>query len=315
MQCIYALRTGNELPFPVRSLASTAPKPSDKKPIGPIQPAQLLQRQFDFTLSLFVYQIWFLTEVARYAETDARNRASNHLPTAADLSVAVKIAGNELLWRILESPLYKAGVEQYKPQLIDSQDQIKAIYTQLTQSTEYAVYNTAEGRNRKSEKEIMEFIYNDLMLANEDWVGFVEEHFSNWDDDAEMLQLLVLHYLQKPGVVSLQEMIGAEKFTFAESLLTTTEEKLDQLNALINPKLRNWDPERLAHLDVILLQMGVCELLYFETIPPNVTINEYIDIAKAYSTHQSGQFVNGILDNIRKDLENENRLQKVAYKK
>jgi N utilization substance protein B len=83
---------------------------------------------------------------------------------------------------------------------------------------------------------------------------------------------------------------------------------------LIKPKLKNWDPDRIALLDMLLMQMGVCEFLFFETIPPKVTINEYIDLAKDYSTSQSGQFVNGILDNIHKDLVKENKMHKVAYK-
>ena len=72
-------------------------------------------------------------------------------------------------------------------------------------------------------------------------------------------------------------------------------EKNEHTLEMIKPKLNNWDAERIAALDLILLQMGVCEFLYFETIPTKVTINEYIDLAKAYSTPQSGQFVNGLL--------------------
>jgi N utilization substance protein B len=83
----------------------------------------------------------------------------------------------------------------------------------------------------------------------------------------------------------------------------------------IRPKLKNWDADRIAHLDMIIMKLGVCELLYFETIPAKVTINEYIDLAKEYSTTQSGQFVNGILDNIHKDLERDGQLRKVEYKK
>jgi N utilization substance protein B len=84
---------------------------------------------------------------------------------------------------------------------------------------------------------------------------------------------------------------------------------------MIKPKLKNWDADRIAVLDLIMIRMGVCELLYFETIPAKVTINEYIDIAKSYSTPQSGQFVNGILDSIHKDLLQEGRLKKVDFKK
>ena len=80
-------------------------------------------------------------------------------------------------------------------------------------------------------------------------------------------------------------------------------------------KTVGWDPERIALLDMVLMKMGVAEFLYFETIPPKVTINEYIDLAKDYSTSQSGQFVNGILDNIHKELVQEGKMQKVDYKK
>jgi N utilization substance protein B len=92
-------------------------------------------------------------------------------------------------------------------------------------------------------------------------------------------------------------------------------EKEKHLEGFIIPKLKNWDPERIAALDMIIMKLGVAEFLYFETIPPKVTINEYIDIAKEYSTQQSGQFVNGILDNIHKELVLQNKLHKTDFKK
>src|SRR5690242_16730715 len=97
--------------------------------------------------------------------------------------------------------------------------------------------------------------------------------------------------------------------------MQTVLEKGEHLQSLIIRKLRNWDPERIALLDMIMMKMGVAEFLYFETIPTKVTINEYIDLAKDYSTPQSGQFVNGILDNIHKDLVQQGKMQKVDYKK
>jgi N utilization substance protein B len=96
-------------------------------------------------------------------------------------------------------------------------------------------------------------------------------------------------------------------------LLTAIDKKEVTLN-ILKPKLNNWDMVRIALLDMIIMGLGVCEFLFFETIPVKVTINEYIDIAKEYSTPQSGQFVNGILDAIHKDLANEAKIEKVAYK-
>jgi N utilization substance protein B len=280
----------------------------------PGQATNILKKHFDDTIGLFTWLVYHLVETARYAETDARNRASKHLPSEADLNVSVKIAGNQVLWNILESEMYKASLGKFKPELRADPEWIRKLYLALADSTLYRIYNEAEGRDKKAEREIMEFIFSDLMLANEDFTQYTEDLFNNWDDDADMLRLLIFHFLQKPGSFKLAEMIGKEKADFAFHLLETVVERQEQLDALVKPKLRNWDPERLAQLDTILLQMGVCEFLYFETIPIKVTINEYIDLAKEYSTQQSGQFINGILDNIRKELEAEGQIHKVDFR-
>jgi N utilization substance protein B len=287
---------------------------NSEESLGPGQAAKLLNKQFEQTTALFTFLVYHLIETARFAETDSKNRASKHLPTEADLHVAVKIAGNTIMWNTLESEMYKKCLATYKPHLVTDADWIKKLYQNLANSTLYTIYNEAEGRDRKSETEIMEFIFNDLMLANEDFTQYVEDIFNNWDDDADMLRLLILHFMQKPKAFKQNEMVSKEKFDFAVSLLHTVMERRDQLDELIKPKLKNWDPERLAQLDTILLEMGVCEFLYFDTIPIKVTINEYIDLAKEYSTQQSGQFINGILDNIRKELETKNMIHKVAFK-
>lgn len=281
----------------------------------PGQASKLLRKQFDLSTGLFAFLAYHLVETARYAETDAKNKAGKHLPTEADLNVAVKVAGNTFLWKIMESEMYTQCIAQFKPQLSADIEWVRKLYNNLTSSTLYAIYNETQGRERKSEIEIMEFIFNDLMLANEDFTQYVEDLFNNWDDDADMLRLLILHFIQKPGTFKANEMISKEKFDFAVQLLETAHSRQQQLDELIKPKLKNWDPERLAQIDTILLEMGVCEFLYFETIPIKVTINEYIDLAKEYSTQQSGQFINGILDNIRKELESEGKIHKVDFSK
>ena len=161
---------------------------------------------------------------------------------------------------------------------------------------------------------MLEFIFSNLMLPNEDFITHVEEHFIHWDDDAEMMDQLVLNFLNKPAGVNFADILSKEKWEFAKGLLQTVIDKKDLSLELIKPKLKNWDAERIAALDLIILQMGVCEFLFFETIPTKVTINEYIDLAKDYSTVQSGQFVNGLLDNIHKELSAENKIVKKSYK-
>ena len=287
---------------------------SQEATVKPGDPLKLLQKHFDQTRQLFVYLIHFLTEVARYAETDARNRAGKHLPSREDLNVNIKLAGNELLWKILEQPSYLKVVKEDRPELLENTELLRKIYHQLVETDKYKQYITVAGRDKKEEKSLLEFIFNELMLPNEDFTSYVEETFTNWDDDADMLRLLLQNFLNKPATFNFQELISKEKWHFGKGLLETVIEKKEVTMEYIKPKLNNWDADRIAVLDMILMRMGVCEFLYFETIPPKVTINEYIDLAKEYSTPQSGQFVNGLLDNIHKDLVRDDKMHKVAFK-
>lgn len=287
----------------------------------PGEPQKILQAHFDQTRSLLIYLTWFLTEVARFAEKEAHKRASKHLPSAEDLNVNIKLAGNETLWKMLEDPALKDQFAKEKPELTlrsnqtDTTDMVRKIYLDLVETPVYKTYISQQAREKLEEKKIIEFILNDLMLANETFVSHIEENFSNWNDDGEMVVQLLAAYIQKPGTYNFNQLISPDKAQFARSLLQTVKDKAEHLQEIIIPKLKNWDPERIALLDMILMKMGVAEFLYFETIPPKVTINEYIDLAKDYSTQQSGQFVNGILDNIHKDLVQQGKMQKIDYKK
>jgi len=281
----------------------------------PGEPQKILQQHFSQTRSLLVYLTWFLTEVARYAETEAHKRAGKHLPSADDLNVNTKIAGNEVLWKMLEDPMLREQFEKEKPQQRTDGELTRKIYLELVETADYKNYIATRSRDKQEERKILEFILNDMMLANELFISHIEENFTNWNDDGEMLVQLLAGFIQKPGSLNFKQLLSPDKEEFAKNLLQTVMDKADHLQSIITPKLKNWDPERIAILDMLLMKMGLAEFLYFETIPPKVTINEYIDLAKDYSTVQSGQFVNGILDNIHKELVQQGKMQKVDYKK
>ena len=284
---------------------------------GEVKPGEavgILTKKIEQSRQILTYLVYFITEVARYSETDARQKASKHLPTTADLNINTKIAGNELLWKIVEEPTFKAAVAELKPQQIMDTELLKKIYLQLAASPEYTEYIEMQSREKKLEKEMLQFIFTNLMLPNEDFISHVEEQFIHWDDDAEMMDQLVLNFLHKPSHFNFTDILSKEKWEFAKSLLETVLTRNEICMELIKPKLKNWDADRIAALDLIILQMGVCEFLFFETIPTKVTINEYIDLAKDYSTIQSGQFVNGLLDNIHKELTAENKISKKSFK-
>ena len=281
----------------------------------PGEPVKLLQKHFEQSKELLIYLTYFLAEVASYSEKDSYQRRSKHPPTQADLNVNTKIAGNEIIWKIREEESFQTEAGRAKPEQRLDKDLVRKIYLQLADTPEYKAYTNSEERNSKGEKEILEFILDNLMLQNEIFVSHIEENFMNWSDDGDMVIQVLVGLLQKPGSVNFREMLTPDKWDFAKTLLTTVLDKAEHLESLIVPKLKNWDPERIAALDMIIMKMGVAEFLYFETIPPKVTINEYIDISKDYSTGQSGQFVNGILDNIHKELVSTDKLHKRDFKK
>lgn len=296
MQCLYAAESESVLPTESTSV-------------------KLLQSYLDQTAELFTFCIYFITEIARYAETDSKIRSSKHLPSYEDLHVNIKMAGNTLLWKILETGSFQSFVKKKHFSDRLNHDLVRKIYLSLVETELYKSYIHEESRDKKSEKELLSFIFTDLMMANDEVIEYLEEHFLQWDDDAEMIYQMVLNYLSKPNAYEFSDIIGPEKTNYAITLLKTALDKKEYTLEMIKPKLKNWDSDRIAALDMILLRMGICEFLYFETIPTKVTINEYIDLAKSYSTQQSGQFVNGILDSIHKDLQSEGSIKKVEFKK
>ncbi len=280
----------------------------------PGEPETILKTKIEQSRNLFSYLIYFVTEVARYSEVDALQKASKHLPSAHDLNINTKISGNDLLWKTVENKSFIQVINDAKLEHLLNKDLLRKIYNELVLSDNYKDYIEAQSREKKSEKKVLEFIFSNLMLPNPDFISHMEELFINWDDDAELMQTLVLSYFNKSNGYDFSDMLSKEKWDFAISLLKTVIEKAPFTLEMIKPKLKNWDADRIAALDLIILQMGICEFLYFETIPTKVTINEYIDLAKDYSTIQSGQFINGLLDNIHKELTAENKIIKKNFK-
>ncbi len=272
--------------------------------------ANMLNEKLDRTLDTFTVCILYLTRIAQYAEIDARNRAGKYLPTDADLHVSTKIAGNEFLWKILENETFKAAIKERKLERYLEDSWIRKIYQQLAQTSEYQSYTGIPVREPAPEKAIIQFIWEQQMRTNEGLMEYFSDELPGWEDDRDMIHMLMENFFRLPARINFLQLLSAEKKEYAHELLRTTLEKETYCMELIQPRLINWDAERVALVDLLLLRMGVCELLYFPTIPTRVTINEYIEISKQYSTLQSGQFVNGVLDNILKDLEKEKKIHK-----
>ncbi|MBS4043518.1 MAG: transcription antitermination factor NusB [Chitinophagaceae bacterium] len=278
-------------------------------------PTAALEKKFTQTSELLTFLFHHIVLVAKYAEVSAKSRASKYIPTEEDLNVNTKVSGNQILWEIVENSSYQNAIESFKTDSICDSSIVRKLFTQLIETKEYQHYIHQESRDRKEELEMLSFIFNNIMLQSDLFISTAEDYFDNWDDDAEMLQTVINSYFNKIQSLKFHQLIDADKLNYAKTLLNTCIEKKEFLLECITPKFKNWDADRIASIDLIILQMGLAELLYFETIPTKVTINEYIDIAKEYSTVQSGQFVNGILDNLHKEMLTQGKIHKVDFKK
>lgn len=271
---------------------------------------KVLNEKLSDSLELFTSIVLYISSIAQYAETDSRVRLSKYLPTESDKNVNTKIAGNDFIWKTISNETFQQKVADTGIQKNINEEWVKKLYQQLIQTPEYTAYTAEQSRDAKSEKAIIRFIWTDLILKNEEFQGILHDELAGWEDDKEMAFMLMDNFFKNNGSINYLSLLSAEKNEYAKTLLRTVIEKADYCMSLIEPKLINWEADRVALIDLILLRMGVCELLYFPSIPTKVTINEYIEIAKTYSTPQSGHFVNAVLDNILKDLEKDKKIQK-----
>jgi N utilization substance protein B len=272
--------------------------------------ARILNDKLEQVMDIFTVSVLYTLRIAQYSETDAAQRASKYLPTNEDRNVDIRIATNSFVSKMLGNASLAERIKKNKLERFVEGDWVKKIYQQFAKSEAYNQYVSIAAPTPAEDKHIIQHIWEKEILGNEALTEHFSDELPGWEDDSELIIMLMQNFFTGSSKVNFMNLLSGEKKTYAHELLQAVIEKDAYCTELIEPKLKNWDKERVALIDLLLLKMGVCELLYFPTIPTKVTINEYIDIAKHYSTPQSGQFVNGVLDNILKDLVNENKIKK-----
>lgn len=271
---------------------------------------RILDEKLNQVLDLFTVSVLYTIRTAQYAETDAQHRSAKYLRSEQDVNINTAIATNSFISRILSNASFNEKVKKDKLERFIDEEWVKKIFHLLAKSEEYIKYSGTAVNSPAEDKAIIQSIWEKVILANEELVSYFTDELPGWEDDCELIIMLMHNFFNGSSKINFLNLLSGEKKDYAHSLLQTVIDKHDYCMELIEPKLTNWDKDRVALIDLLLLRMGVCEFLYFPTIPTKVTINEYIDIAKQYSTPQSGQFVNGVLDNILKDLQKENKITK-----
>lgn len=278
-------------------------------------PTVVLDRKIQDTSALLAAITHFMFLLAEYVLIHANQKASKFIATKEDLNVNKKLAGNILIQQLKKNHHFSDSVKQHKVASLFDEEFLKQTFQMLLESPEYKKYIQSEERHAQEERDILLFILRKCIFTNEIASSYLSERYLCWYNDAEMIEAWMEKILGNAQHFNFNKLISADKLEFAHELLKAYYDKKEYVFSLIEPKLVNWDADRVALIDLILLHLGICEMLYFSTIPVKVTINEYIDLAKSYSTLQSGQFVNGLLDNVHKDLLNENKLHKELFTK
>ena len=271
---------------------------------------RMLNEKLDQVLDVFTVCVLYPLKVAQYAESDSLHRSSKYLRTTEDMNVNVRIATNTFVVHTLEKTSFKEKLKKDHIEKYIDESWVKKVYQELVKTDEYTAYLATGTPTKNQDRDIIQFIWEKLMLDNENVTSMFNDELPGWEDNSELIIMLMQNFFKSGLKTDFGKLLSYEKKNYAHELLQAVIDKEQYCLELIEPKLTNWDKERVALIDMLLLRMAVCEFLYFPTIPTKVTINEYIDIAKQYSMPQSGHFVNGVLDNLLKELEKENKIRK-----
>jgi N utilization substance protein B len=266
---------------------------------------------------LYIYILLLLIEIRRQADRTLEERKKKRLPTAADINPNRKFDENKALL-LLESSKALAAEKKSRVMGLTSEedDLVKKLYQLITSSPEYTAYMGNEETSFEKDRQYIAHVYKKLLSDNEMLKQNLFDKNIHWASDYMLANICVVKTIEaiteKEGLtlMPLYKADGDMDFMlelFRKTILSDTDNM-----ALISQKIANWEPERIASMDLLLMKMAISEVMNFPAIPVKVTLNEYIEISKLYSSPKSNTFINGILDAIVKELRSQNKVVKVG---
>lgn len=279
------------------------------------------EKELFFSLSkaydLYLYMLELMVEVNRIAEqtlvtaTNRYNRVHEGEPPSA------RFVNNQFIAQLAKNQQLKDFVENQKKTWADDEDFVRRLYNHITQSEIYQEWmQRSDNPTYEEDKELWRQIYRKIIVEYEDLDQLLEDKSLFWNDDRFIVDTFVLktirRFEKKNGANQelLPEYRDDEDREFARRLFRASILGAENYRMLISQSLHNWDLERVAFMDMLILQTALAEMFTFPQIPITVTINEYVDLAKYYSTPRSGGYVNGMLDAIARRLIAEGKLRK-----
>lgn len=278
------------------------------------------EKELFFSLSkaydLYNYLLLIMVEVTKQANKRLNAAKNKLVPTKEELFPNTKFVENRFIAQLEVNKQLLEFSNNQKKTWENEADFVKTLCDKILESDIYKEYMASETSSYEEDRELWRKLYKNIIFNNIELDQVLEDQSLYWNDDKEIVDTFVLKTIkrfdEKNGAKQelLPEFKDEEDQDFARRLFRRTILNADYYRHLISENTKNWDLDRVAFMDVVIMQIALAEILSFPNIPVSVSLNEYVEIAKLYSTPKSGGFINGTLDGIVNSLKKENKLTK-----
>ena len=278
------------------------------------------EKELFFSLSkaydLYNYLLLLMVEVTKQANKRLNAAKNKLVPTKEELFPNTKFVENLFIAQLEVNKQLLEFSNNQKKTWENEADFVKTLCDKILESDIYKEYMVSETSSYEEDRELWRKLYKNIIFNNIELDQVLEDQSLYWNDDKEIVDTFVLKTIkrfdEKNGAKQelLPEFKDEEDQDFARRLFRRTILNADYYRHLISENTKNWDLDRVAFMDVVIMQIALAEILSFPNIPVSVSLNEYVEIAKLYSTPKSGGFINGTLDGIVNSLKKENKLTK-----
>ena len=280
---------------------------------------KFLLYSIDNILDLYLTMLSSLMEIGKKEAIFIEKSGKKHITTSQERNPNKKFINNTILQILSENNSFSIALENRKINHWElNEDYIQILLDSIKNSNFYAKYMANTINNFEEDKQFILDIFTELIVPNEKLYEFLEDNKLTWIDDIPVVNTQIIKQLKliksaKDEAFKVPKLFkDQEDQEFVTNLFRKTVLNERELAKEYVDKTPNWDSERIAEIDTIVLKMAICEFVKFPSIPVKVTINEYLEIAKEYSTPKSSIFINGILDNLVKEFEIANKLNKIG---
>jgi len=267
---------------------------------------------------LYHYLLLLIIDVMIYADSRIEIARNKRIPTPEDLHPNMRFINNRLINQLRNNRQLLRFVEQHKLNWANHPELIKEVYSRLIESEEYEAYMKGEEPGYLEDKRLVTFIYTHIIYTSERLDSILEEQSIYWNDDLEFITSMIVKTFKKfkeedgPDKLLMDLYKNKEDTDYVVRLFRQTILHRDEYVEYIKQNTRNWDLDRIAFMDILIMQIAIAELIAFQSIPTKVTLNEYLEISKFYSTNKSNVFINGVLDKVLMQLKEENKISKAG---